>query len=632
MANSITLSQGLVDDISQKIQDGTATAEQVVLYTKGLNQLQTGNDFQSVVIGLSQSAVDAIDSANAQFQEDAQNALDTFSQTATNIDTSAANAVSAINTAKDTLVATDAEISTTISGLPSLTFIREAIKEDREYIHPYERPAFWTASSINQADHETIISFYNHYGKPVVNPYFNETQIVIATSNNGFDTAADVRKDGNTRAYHRYNAGTDTPFTAYRTSTSQSGYEVGFAKSKNSFGHIMGTWNDTTGVWSGYNSRWNSEWMRDNGVIVGDTDKTWFLNRRDNAFWIGGTRGVYRYVDDYKNRAKLRDNLVQLPAVFRPYENDQYWQYTHERFTLPTPVSTGYGNVCYNATLNQMVVMKYNDVAGDQKPLLYTFNSNWNLKNIAKGTQEITYNYDPTTENNMTLAIESTVDNSNGAPGTTNESESNYRGIPVLCDNGKIVHFRSQGNNISGSAFAFRWALNSTSDDYVKDAHFTYSGQTTKYGYDQGDYYGVRHYTTNDSKYVICFDNYYYYHGGARVLLVRVSDGKVLKWTDNQTTWGWSFTTVQANKLIVKLEPHHTYSNIYMHDLDWLFANYADGADINLAGGDSYPSSWMPDIGNTQPYSAMISMNIDYNYEMDFISTVDKQTDIRTIS
>ena len=52
MANSITLSQSLVDDIAQKITDGTATAEQVVLYTKGLNQLQTGNDFQSVVIGL----------------------------------------------------------------------------------------------------------------------------------------------------------------------------------------------------------------------------------------------------------------------------------------------------------------------------------------------------------------------------------------------------------------------------------------------------------------------------------------------------------------------------------------------------------------------------------------------------
>jgi len=58
MANSITLSQSLVDDIAQKLTDGTATAEQVVLYTKGLNQLQTGNDFQSVVIGLSQAAVE----------------------------------------------------------------------------------------------------------------------------------------------------------------------------------------------------------------------------------------------------------------------------------------------------------------------------------------------------------------------------------------------------------------------------------------------------------------------------------------------------------------------------------------------------------------------------------------------
>src|SRR6056300_422807 len=103
MANSITLSTALVSDIQSKITAGTATAEEVVLYTKGLNQLQTANDFQSLVVGLSQSAVDAIDSANAQFQEDAQNALNTFAQTATNIDTSAATATSAINTAKNTL-------------------------------------------------------------------------------------------------------------------------------------------------------------------------------------------------------------------------------------------------------------------------------------------------------------------------------------------------------------------------------------------------------------------------------------------------------------------------------------------------------------------------------------------------
>ena len=631
MANSITLSQSLVDDIAQKITDGTATAEQVVLYTKGLNQLQTGNDFQSVVIGLSQSAVDAIDSANAQFQEDATSALATFSQTSTNIDTSATNAVSAINVAKDTLVATDAGISSTIANLPSLTFIRNAVKNDREYIHPYERPAFWAASSINQGNYESIITFYNHYGKQVVMPEIGASQFILKNNNTGIDSTSNYFKDANGKTYHRYNGGSAAPFQAYRTTTTTSGYEGGFAKSKNTYGHVMGTWSDSRGIWHGYNYEWDSAWMRDNGVIVGDTDKTWFLNRTSTNFYVGGTRGIYRFVDDNNERAKLRDNLVSLTGVKRPYVNDLQWEDTHEKFTLPAPVSTGYGNVCYNATLNQMVVMQYDNTGGRQKPLLYTFASDFNLKNIAKGTQEITSGYDPTSESKMTLAIESTVNNGSGIPGSPNNTETNHRGIPVLCDNGKIVHFRSQGNGVSGSNYAFRWELDASGTDYVKDAHFTYSGQTTKYGMEQGEYYGVRHQMSNDSRYVLAYDNYYYYHSGARVMIIRVSDGKVVKWTNNETSWGWSYTPVQANKFIVKLEPHHAYNNQYLIDLDFIFANNADGSDVDLASGSSYAAHWMPDLANIQPYTAYFSMNIDYSHEMDYISAVDKLTDTRTI-
>src|SRR6056300_1654695 len=116
MANSITLSTSLVADIQAKIDAGTATAEEVVLYTKGLNQLQTGNDFQSIVIGLSQSAVDAIDSSNAQFQEDSQDALDIFAATAGRIDSSSANAVTSINSAKDTLNQTSTNIESTLTN------------------------------------------------------------------------------------------------------------------------------------------------------------------------------------------------------------------------------------------------------------------------------------------------------------------------------------------------------------------------------------------------------------------------------------------------------------------------------------------------------------------------------------
>ena len=629
MANSITLSQSLVNDIAQKLTDGTATAEQVVLYTKGLNQLQTGNDFQAVVIGLSQSAVDTIDSANAQFQEDTAAALLSFSQTSTNIDSSTTNAVAAINVAKDTLVATNSGIASTISTLPSLTLIKDAVKGDREYIHPYERPCFWTSGSIGQSNNEFVITWYNHYMERCANPdWGGESEIVIKSGTANQSSLYDYTG----RNHNRFNSGNLEPFRVYRYPSSTSGYEMGFSQTKSHYGHIMGTWDDKRGTWNGYNGQWASSWMRDMGVIVGDSDKTWFMCRTGNTIYVGGQKAMMNYNHEYRNRAKLRDSITQLTHTNRTYQDDgREWKTTFEQFTLPSPVSTGYGNFCYNKTLDQMIVMMYDGTGGQQKPLLYSFASDFNMKQLAKGTQATTYNYDPVANSKATLEIESTVSNASGKPANPTTNESNYRGVPVLCDNGKVVHFMSM-NGSSGSSYAFRWEKNAAGTDYVKDAHFTYSGNTTNYGMDQGDYYGVRHTMTNDSRYVIAWDTYYYYHSGARVALIRVSDGKILKWTNNETTWGWSYTPVQRNKLIVSLEPHHSYSNTYLHDLDWMFDNFSDGSNVELGSGNNMPALWGPDLGNQQQYTGFCQMNIEHSHEMDYISPVDNLTDIRTIS
>ena len=40
MANSITLSADIVNALSAKVSAGTATAEEIVLYTTGLQRLQ----------------------------------------------------------------------------------------------------------------------------------------------------------------------------------------------------------------------------------------------------------------------------------------------------------------------------------------------------------------------------------------------------------------------------------------------------------------------------------------------------------------------------------------------------------------------------------------------------------------
>ena len=625
MANSITLNQALIDDIKAKIDAGTATAEEVVLYTKGLNQLQSGNDFQSVVIGLSQSAVDAIDSANAQFQEDTADALVTFGQTATNINTSATNAVSAINNAKDTLNSTNTSLSSTIAGLPSISIIRNKVKEDREYIHPYNRPAFYSVEAYANTVYEASIRMYDHYGNHIPWPNGGQRILNLMMDTTGFNTD---RRLGNAESRYGLNYDNREPFLTYQTQTTKSGYELGFANSLNHYGHVMGRFDDK-GNWWGYNGSWESSIQRDTCVIVNDVDQNYMLIREGTSFWIGGGKDLTKLKNDYSNRALLKDQ-AQLTVLMYKYE-EYMWDITHERFTIPD-VGTGYGNACYNKTLNQLVVMKYNGTAGFQKPILYSFANDWNLKDIGKGKQAISYNYDPIANSKMTLEIESTVDNSVGMPGTPNLSESNYRGIPVLCDNGKIVHLMSMGSNVAGSSYGFRWKLNATGDDYEKDVSFTFTGQTTKYGYDQGEYYGIKHHTTNDGKYVVARDYYYYYGTGARILFIRVSDGKVLKYQDNNTTWGFSFTPIQLSKMIMHLHPHPISSHTWLLDFDEMFERYNDGDSINpytTTGESEFSSRWSNIQGNSN--GCFVPIYKSLGADLEFISTVDKQTDTRTL-
>jgi hypothetical protein len=626
MANSITLNQALIDDIKAKIDAGTATAEEVVLYTKGLNQLQSGNDFQSVVIGLSQSAVDAIDSANAQFQEDTADALVTFGQTATNINTSATNAVSAINNAKDTLNSTNTSLSSTIAGLPSISVIREKVKADREYVHPYDRPAFYSVEAYAQETHEASIIMYNHYGNRIPWPKYGFMSLDQQMSTQDF---ASSRRLGNAHSKYGLNTENNSPFLTYRVQTTNSGYELGFANSLNHYGHVMGRFADNDGNFHGYNGSWNSTWMRDTCVIVNDIDQRYMLLREGDTFYIGGAKDPTKFKSDHSTRALLKDR-AQLTGAMWKYEK-YLWDVTHERFTI-VGNGTGYGNACYNKTLNQLVVMKYDGTVGYQKPLLYSFSNDWNLKNIGLGTQEISYNYDTIANSKATLEIESTVNNSSGMPGTPNLSESSYRGVPILCDNGKIVHFMSMGNNISGASYGFRWQKNEAGTDYIKDRTFTFSGNTTKYGYDQGEYYGIRHHTTNDGKYVIARDHYYYYGTGARMLFVRVSDGKCLTYLNNDSTWGFDVTPTQLSKFIIHLHPHHLNTHTWLIDMDELFAIYEDGTAINFyqtAGEYEFASRWSNIQG--QSYSSIVNLYKSYAPELEFISQVDKQTDTRTI-
>ena len=146
MANSITLSAGIINALSAKITAGTATAEEIVLYTTGLQRLQEGNDFEATVIGLSQSAVDAIDAANSQFQTDSATAVSNFSTSTgtavTDFTTASNTAITDINTARTNLETAATDLANVVSGLPTASKIETAIDTGLNHGAPNQRIAF----------------------------------------------------------------------------------------------------------------------------------------------------------------------------------------------------------------------------------------------------------------------------------------------------------------------------------------------------------------------------------------------------------------------------------------------------------------------------------------------------------
>jgi len=634
MANSITLSQSLVDDIAQKIQDGTATAEQVVLYTKGLQQLQQGNDFQAVVIGLSQSAVDAIDSSNAQFQEDSQAAIDAitsiFNTTASDIDTSADNAVAAINNAKDTLNSSSVNLETTISGLPSLTQIREGVYNDSNYIHPYDRPAYVMLTDHDSSANETSIYWMNHRGEWVCDKLSGQRwRQTIYFGDWKLDGTSGGRKtaSNSTFNYREITAGYYTHLYTHTYPTTGSNGEANYYTSNGgTFGPHYGHFNDTDMRQLGLDNQWNNSWMRDVGVVVGDADKRYHISRTNDIFKIGGSKGIATStIDSWHNRAWMREGNANSTSYGFPenyWDEPQRWKNSHETFQI-TGVGTGYGMVCYNKNTNKLLVMT-SDGSYNHTPKVYGFASDFNLVDIAKGEQQIGYNYDVLGNLKLTLEIDGTVSNSTGRP-SNSTAEANYRGISVLCDNGNVVeHIHTPATG--GTAFTHRWTPNGAGDDLIYDTHFNHSGQTTNYGYEQGSSYGVRSCVSNDGKYVVAFNSYYYYGAGIRSTFIRVSDGKVLFFDYSDTSYGYKVIPVQRNKFYFGIQAYTGYSYNNMADMDYLFAQHADGTFLNLYQSNTtgYSHMW----GEVYPSGFAQWNNIykEYSPEIGFMNENDIDT------
>jgi len=643
MANSITLSQSLVDDISQKITDGTATAEQVVLYTKGLNQLQTGNDFQAVVIGLSQSAVDAIDSANSQFQEDSQTALDTFSATASRIDTSATNAVSAINTAKDTLVATDAEITTTINALPgkssveeSITFITEkdqygqdndAPKWDgphplpknfkphnpgypeRVIDHPWKSAAFLRVNRRGYTTYDPTVSLYNHEMQKIdeVGVHNSDITYTVGASANIQDHLMPSARYQYWEMVHNYGI-----YSTEETAASSDRNNPGVTGYMDHYGIGRHTFNPK--AWAGLhpgnfllstNYTGSSERVTYGGSItsvVGTCKRDFIMSRpyNGNMLYMHATQpgnfATYSRMKRPNRRAESdywttnrSHNTFQNWGKFdhRTGDDNNYpgdIQY-HDRLRFTDYHNSGYGLTAFNANTNKFAYIETeaNGTSYNWNPKLYTINQGKDLRDICLGRVEVSgYDVNPVSEGIMTLQIDSDLDFKTASQ--DDKAVNNYSTYDRY--HGKVVLCDNDTMIISTPYDHSHSPKGLAIRRIVKNsANDGYEYDAMKWWdgstpYTSADYGGGIVSVTNDGKYAALFHSYYYYGAGISGALIRVSDGAMLPFRYTDTSRGFNAIPIKHDKFIFSRQYASNAHHQMLADCDYLFAKHADMTDV----------------------------------------------------
>ena len=158
-------------------------------------------------------------------------------------------------------------------------------------------------------------------------------------------------------------------------------------------------------------------------------------------------------------------------------------------------------------------------------------------------------------------------------------AESLYRGVVIPCDSGQIVVVRMEP-----SSYAMLDRFTPTAQgSFTKETTATLS-TTTTYGMETADRNGMRFQISNDGKYVLCYQPYYYYGAGAAVFLVRVSDGKYATLQHNDSTYGRSFAPLRDSDFIMSKSTNaDSGAGLYVTHIDAkrVLADIADKSDMS---------------------------------------------------
>ena len=370
MANSITLSADIVNALSAKITAGTATAEEIVLYTTGLQRLQDGNDFQASVVGLSQSAIDAIEAANTQFQVDSASTVSSFnSATALAIDTfdtSADAIVANMTTASTDLTTAADDLEAVVATLPTAAAIEAAVNKSLNYTEPKERMAF--VKVHGSSDRDVWMIGYDHELNPIWEKAFS----------------SDINYMGEPPGQYINPQAYDTDDNPGTGNT----WRLNFTPHNGHLGNIE--WSvDEKGVinHNGTQTLERGGAFKELGVVVGGYDQDWHLFRANENYKLTTSKSP-RSAVDFDRLDIIADN------TFNPNNNILNVHNNYAGFTFPSSGINGFGTCGYNQTTNKFLSFDLTTTPGDAYPVVAEVAAGSSLKNMAFGTESLTYKED----------------------------------------------------------------------------------------------------------------------------------------------------------------------------------------------------------------------------------------------
>ena len=375
--------------------------------------------------------------------------------------------------------------------------------------------------------------------------------------------------------------------------------------------------------------------MRDVGILVNEDKQDYALfNRYDSTdqgkFICGPRNTLYYYSNHIQNDSR---------SSYAWY-NSRKWNGS----SWTDGWYAGHGSFCYNKKLNKMVVMESNGsyhhrfAIWSNVPDLRAYSNDsgeiWGGDSAdnqfaakSRGSDKLTAYFND--HNNKTYPYDEMDHTQTGVYNSNNDS--NYRSMMVLCDNERLLEITMHQDN---GVTVCRWFGpdegansgklmdsngNATTNNYCNRL---WTGWPC-YGIAQGHYYGWRWHCSSDGRYVWFQTPEHYYHAGMYMVVVRVSDGKFMRWNRGDPSYGWNSAPIGKSSLI-HAGGYDTDSGqgarFKITNLDHLFDRQADKDNWDfhtshtsyaIEGGGTYGSGHMHFIPAFYDTSLFNEINMD---------------------